>query len=89
VSSFPLTDFSSSALPFVQEASKSDLKLLQAFHKFSYENLIGPGLYDIHSPRVPSVEEMKKRLSEFKAALPKQEHLFVNPDARFSPPPPS
>ncbi|GAA5869936.1 hypothetical protein JCM8547_008109 [Rhodosporidiobolus lusitaniae] len=62
------------------EASKSDLKLLQAFHKFSYENLIGPGLYDIHSPRVPSVEEMKKRLAEFKEALPNQKHLYINPD---------
>ncbi|BGP18050.1 hypothetical protein JCM10213_008414 [Rhodosporidiobolus nylandii] len=62
------------------EASKSDLKLLQAFHKFSYENLIGPGLYDIHSPRVPSVEEMKKRLAEFKEALPNQPHLYINPD---------
>ncbi|BGP09734.1 methionine-synthesizing 5-methyltetrahydropteroyltriglutamate--homocysteine methyltransferase [Rhodotorula toruloides] len=62
------------------EASKSDLKLLQAFHKFGYQNLIGPGLYDIHSPRVPSVEEMKERLKAFKAALPNQKHLFVNPD---------
>ncbi|BGP33725.1 methionine-synthesizing 5-methyltetrahydropteroyltriglutamate--homocysteine methyltransferase [Rhodotorula toruloides] len=62
------------------EASKSDLKLLQAFHKFGYTNLIGPGLYDIHSPRVPSVEEMKERLKAFKAALPNQKHLFVNPD---------
>ncbi|GAA6004101.1 hypothetical protein JCM10207_002426 [Rhodosporidiobolus poonsookiae] len=62
------------------EASKSDLKLLDAFHRFGYENLIGPGLYDIHSPRVPSVEEMKKRLAEFKEALPKQSHLYVNPD---------
>ncbi|GAA5974511.1 hypothetical protein JCM11641_002066 [Rhodosporidiobolus odoratus] len=62
------------------EASKSDLKLLEAFHKYSYENLIGPGLYDIHSPRVPSVEEMKIRLAQFKKALPNQKHLYVNPD---------
>ncbi|BGP26135.1 methionine-synthesizing 5-methyltetrahydropteroyltriglutamate--homocysteine methyltransferase [Rhodotorula toruloides] len=62
------------------EASKSDLKLLQAFHKHRYDNLIGPGLYDIHSPRVPSVEEMKERLKSFKAALPNQKHLFINPD---------
>ncbi|BGP01701.1 methionine-synthesizing 5-methyltetrahydropteroyltriglutamate--homocysteine methyltransferase [Rhodotorula toruloides] len=62
------------------EASKSDLKLLQAFHRYGYQNLIGPGLYDIHSPRVPSVEEMKERLKAFKAALPNQKHLFVNPD---------
>ncbi|BGP49930.1 methionine-synthesizing 5-methyltetrahydropteroyltriglutamate--homocysteine methyltransferase [Rhodotorula kratochvilovae] len=62
------------------EASKSDLKLLNAFHRYSYENLIGPGLYDIHSPRVPSVEEMKERLAAFKKALPNQKHLYVNPD---------
>uniref|UniRef100_A0A0K3CJC2 5-methyltetrahydropteroyltriglutamate--homocysteine S-methyltransferase n=1 Tax=Rhodotorula toruloides TaxID=5286 RepID=A0A0K3CJC2_RHOTO len=48
------------------EASKSDLKLLQAFHRYG--------------PRVPSVEEMKERLKAFKAALPNQKHLFVNPD---------
>ncbi|GAA6030421.1 hypothetical protein JCM8097_009100 [Rhodosporidiobolus ruineniae] len=62
------------------EASKSDLKLLDAFHKNGYNNLIGPGLYDIHSPRVPSVEEMKERLAAFKKALPNQKHLYVNPD---------
>ncbi|GAA6002506.1 5-methyltetrahydropteroyltriglutamate-homocysteine S-methyltransferase [Rhodotorula paludigena] len=62
------------------EASKSDLKLLDAFNKYSYNNLIGPGLYDIHSPRVPSVQEMKDRLAAFKKALPNQKHLFVNPD---------
>ncbi|GAA5941021.1 hypothetical protein JCM3775_001126 [Rhodotorula graminis] len=62
------------------EASKSDLKLLDAFNKYSYENLIGPGLYDIHSPRVPSVEEMKDRLAAFKKALPAQKHLYINPD---------
>ncbi|GAA5977283.1 hypothetical protein JCM10908_004923 [Rhodotorula pacifica] len=52
------------------EASKSDLKLLEVFHKHGYENLIGPGLYDIHSPRVPSVQEMKDRLAAFMKALP-------------------
>ncbi|GAA5838681.1 hypothetical protein JCM9279_003826 [Rhodotorula babjevae] len=62
------------------EASKSDLKLLNAFNKYSYENLIGPGLYDIHSPRVPSVDEMKERLAAFKKALPAQKHLYINPD---------
>ncbi|GAA5973509.1 hypothetical protein JCM5350_004465, partial [Sporobolomyces pararoseus] len=54
--------------------------LLDAFRKFGYSNLIGPGLYDIHSPRVPSVEEMKKRLADFMKALPHQKHLFINPD---------
>ncbi|GAA5953616.1 hypothetical protein JCM21900_003363 [Sporobolomyces salmonicolor] len=62
------------------EASKSDLKLLDAFRKYSYPNLIGPGLYDIHSPRVPSVEEMKQRLAEFKKAIPQAKHMYINPD---------
>lgn len=62
------------------EASKSDLKLLEVFHKHGYENLIGPGLYDIHSPRVPSVQEMKDRLAAFMKALPDQKYIFVNPD---------
>ncbi|GAA5906418.1 5-methyltetrahydropteroyltriglutamate-homocysteine S-methyltransferase [Sporobolomyces salmoneus] len=62
------------------EASKSSLKLLDAFHKFGYSNLIGPGLYDIHSPRVPTVEEMKERLAAFMKTLPNQKHLYVNPD---------
>ncbi|GAA5840774.1 hypothetical protein JCM5353_005341 [Sporobolomyces roseus] len=62
------------------EASKSDLKLLDAFRKFGYSNLIGPGLYDIHSPRVPSVDEMKQRLSAFMKAIPQAKHLYINPD---------
>lgn len=48
------------------ECSRSQMELLDAFVKFSYPNEIGPGVYDIHSPRVPSVDEMvalmKKRL---------------------------
>ncbi|GAA6015466.1 hypothetical protein JCM11491_004361 [Sporobolomyces phaffii] len=62
------------------EASKSELKLLDAFRKFGYSNLIGPGLYDIHSPRVPSVDEMKQRLADFMKAIPQAKHLYVNPD---------
>ncbi|GAA5917894.1 uncharacterized protein JCM6883_005902, partial [Sporobolomyces salmoneus] len=62
------------------EASKSSLKLLDAFHKFGYSNLIGPGLYDIHSPRLPTVEEMKERLAAFMKTLPNQKHLYVKPD---------
>ncbi|GAA5892966.1 hypothetical protein JCM5296_003394 [Sporobolomyces johnsonii] len=62
------------------EASKSDLKLLDAFRKYSYPNLIGPGLWDIHSPRVPSVDEMKQRFAEFKKAIPHAKHMYINPD---------
>ncbi|KDN48107.1 hypothetical protein RSAG8_03123, partial [Rhizoctonia solani AG-8 WAC10335] len=61
------------------EASKSDLKLLSAFKEFGYSNEIGPGVYDIHSPRVPSEQEIKDRISEF-LTLVKPELLFVNPD---------
>ncbi|GAA5941029.1 hypothetical protein JCM3775_001129 [Rhodotorula graminis] len=53
---------------------------LVAFHEKGYENEIGPGLYDIHSPRVPSVEEMKGRLDAYLKALPAQKHIWVNPD---------
>ncbi|KAI5478577.1 5-methyltetrahydropteroyltriglutamate-homocysteine S-methyltransferase [Pseudohyphozyma bogoriensis] len=61
------------------EASKSDLKLLEVFKTFNYPNSIGPGLYDIHSPRVPSVEEMKEKVAGLLNLLP-QSDLFVNPD---------
>ncbi len=43
------------------ENSRSDMKLLKIFESKQYSNEIGPGLYDIHSPRVPSVEEMASR----------------------------
>ena len=46
---------------------------------FAYPNEIGPGVYDIHSPRVPSVEEMQTLLEKAAAVLP-VEHLWVNPD---------
>ncbi|OZJ03797.1 hypothetical protein BZG36_03020 [Bifiguratus adelaidae] len=61
------------------ENSKSDEKLLKVFATKNYTNEIGPGLYDIHSPRVPSVEEMIQRLQALKQHIP--EHLlWVNPD---------
>ncbi|MDO2123317.1 hypothetical protein Q2422_26540, partial [Escherichia coli] len=40
------------------ETSRSDMELLEAFEQFDYPNEIGPGVYDIHSPRVPSREEI-------------------------------
>jgi 5-methyltetrahydropteroyltriglutamate--homocysteine methyltransferase len=61
------------------ENSKSDLKLLKAFEKFGYTNGIGPGLYDIHSPRVPPFEEMRDRLQAILAYI-KKELVWVNPD---------
>ncbi|PVF99966.1 putative MET6-methionine synthase [Serendipita vermifera] len=61
------------------EASKSDLKVLNAFREFGYKNEIGPGVYDIHSPRVPSEQEIKDRIKSMLGTLP-NDLLFVNPD---------
>ncbi|KAF8914012.1 cobalamin-independent synthase [Gymnopilus junonius] len=61
------------------EASKSDMKLLTTFKQYGYSNQIGPGVYDIHSPRVPSGQEIKDRLKAMLEILP-DSLLFVNPD---------
>ena len=61
------------------EASRSDMELLDAFVKFKYPNEIGPGVYDIHSPRVPETEEIMGRLQKALRAIP-AEQLWVNPD---------
>ena len=46
------------------ETARSGNRLLEVFRNSGYGNEIGPGVYDIHSPRVPSVEEFKKQISE-------------------------
>ncbi|MNN66453.1 5-methyltetrahydropteroyltriglutamate--homocysteine methyltransferase [compost metagenome] len=61
------------------ETSRSDMELLEAFEKFDYPNEIGPGVYDIHSPRVPTREEMVKLLRKAALRIP-AERLWVNPD---------
>jgi 5-methyltetrahydropteroyltriglutamate--homocysteine methyltransferase len=61
------------------EASRSRMELLEAFAKFRYPNEVGPGLWDIHSPRVPDTQEMKDLLHKAAAVLP-PENLWVNPD---------
>lgn len=61
------------------ETSRSDMELLDAFVDYAYPNEIGPGVYDIHSPRVPTKEEMV-RLMEKAAALVPAERLWINPD---------
>jgi 5-methyltetrahydropteroyltriglutamate--homocysteine methyltransferase len=61
------------------EASRSKMELLEAFADFDYPNQIGPGVYDIHSPRVPGVEEMTTLIERAAAVIP-VEHLWVNPD---------
>ncbi|MFZ2289280.1 MAG: 5-methyltetrahydropteroyltriglutamate--homocysteine S-methyltransferase [Halopseudomonas yangmingensis] len=61
------------------ETSRSDMELLQAFERFDYPNEIGPGVYDIHSPRVPAVEDMLRLLRKAAERIA-PERLWVNPD---------
>lgn len=61
------------------ENSKSDAKLLKVFIDEAYPRHIGPGVYDIHSPRVPSEQEIRDRIDEMLAYL-KPEQLWINPD---------
>ncbi|PKY02170.1 cobalamin-independent methionine synthase MetH/D [Aspergillus campestris IBT 28561] len=61
------------------ENSKSDAKLLKVFIDEAYPRHIGPGVYDIHSPRVPSEQEIKDRLDEMLQYL-RPDQLWVNPD---------
>ncbi|TFY58410.1 hypothetical protein EVJ58_g6429 [Rhodofomes roseus] len=61
------------------EASKSDMKLLTTFKQYGYSNQIGPGVYDIHSPRVPGEQEIKDRIASMLEILP-EELLVINPD---------
>lgn len=55
------------------------MELLDAFAAFKYPNEIGPGVYDIHSPRVPSKKEMIFLMEKAKAVIP-SDQLWVNPD---------
>ncbi|MCS3664110.1 5-methyltetrahydropteroyltriglutamate--homocysteine methyltransferase [Salinibacter ruber] len=61
------------------EASRSKMELLDSFDAFDYPNEIGPGVYDIHSPRVPSVEEMEELIRTALDAL-EPSQMWVNPD---------
>ncbi len=61
------------------ETSRSKMELLGAFSKFKYPNQIGPGVYDIHSPRIPSTEEMFSLLNKASKVI-KRENIWVNPD---------
>lgn len=61
------------------ETSRSQMELLDVFADFKYPNEIGPGVYDIHSPRVPKKEEMITLLKKAKAVIPSGQ-LWVNPD---------
>ena len=61
------------------ECSRSQMELLDVFADFKYPNEIGPGVYDIHSPRVPSEKEMVHLMNKAEAVIPK-EQLWINPD---------
>jgi len=61
------------------ETSRSQMELLDAFANFNYPNDIGPGVYDIHSPRVPSKDEMVALIEKAKSVLDYRQ-LWVNPD---------
>src|SRR5512132_856684 len=61
------------------EAARSRMELLQDWERTGYRNDIGPGVYDIHSPRVPTAEEMVELLHEAAQVL-RPEQIWVNPD---------
>ncbi len=61
------------------ETSRSNMELLDVFEDFAYPNAIGPGVYDIHSPNIPTVEEMAALLEKAAERIP-AERLWVNPD---------
>ena len=61
------------------ETARSGNELLKIFAKSGYKQEVGPGVYDIHSPRVPSVEEIVEQIEKLLEVLPK-EQLWINPD---------
>jgi 5-methyltetrahydropteroyltriglutamate--homocysteine methyltransferase len=61
------------------ETSRSDMELLDAFDRFRYPNGIGPGVYDIHSPNVPTREQIVRLMEKAAERIP-AERLWVNPD---------
>ena len=61
------------------ETSRSDMELLDAFDHFNYPNEIGPGVYDIHSPNIPTQAHMVQLMQKAAERIP-AERLWVNPD---------
>ncbi len=61
------------------ETAKAGNRLLGAFKKVGYDKEVGPGIYDIHSPRVPSVEEMEDQIDGILEVLPMSK-VWINPD---------
>jgi 5-methyltetrahydropteroyltriglutamate--homocysteine methyltransferase len=61
------------------ETARSGNELLKIFKEVGYKQEVGPGVYDIHSPRIPSVEEIVEQIEKLLEVLPK-EQLWINPD---------
>jgi len=61
------------------EASRSNLEILDALQEEHFKLQVGPGVYDIHSPRIPSVEEIKTTIHKILAKVPEQK-VWINPD---------
>jgi 5-methyltetrahydropteroyltriglutamate--homocysteine methyltransferase len=61
------------------ESSRSGMELLDAFDRFDYPNEIGPGVYDIHSPNIPTTDYMVGLIRQARGRIP-SERLWVNPD---------
>jgi len=61
------------------ETARSGNELLKIFKEAGYKQEVGPGVYDIHSPRIPSVEEIVEQIEKLLEVLPK-EQLWINPD---------
>lgn len=61
------------------EASRSELSIIDALKAHHFKTLVGPGVYDIHSPRIPSVKEIQNQLEKILDKLP-IEQVWVNPD---------
>jgi 5-methyltetrahydropteroyltriglutamate--homocysteine methyltransferase len=73
----PIADMDADVITI--ETSRSDMELLDVFDDFNYPNQIGPGVYDIHSPNIPSEEHIVTLMKKAAARIP-AERLWVNPD---------
>ena len=72
-----IEDMDSDVISF--EASRSDLTLIDTLNRVNFKTEIGPGVYDIHSPRIPSVEELERVLTSMLEKLSASK-LWINPD---------
>ncbi|HYS64796.1 MAG TPA: 5-methyltetrahydropteroyltriglutamate--homocysteine S-methyltransferase [Paraburkholderia sp.] len=73
----PIADMDADVITI--ETSRSDMELLDAFEHFNYPNQIGPGVYDIHSPNIPTQEHIVQLMRKAAERIP-AERLWVNPD---------